>query len=138
MHIQLSMRNTWPFISSTKSVIYQHFLIPFLCLTVQAIDIIVEHLEKESNLYKRVDLFFLVDSITQCSRNQKGKCIVFPNLAFFLLQWYLFYRYKSCRWSWRCISLSYSGSSTSNTLCCCAPWKLSMGESKAMPQGKCL
>uniref|UniRef100_A0ACD5XQ80 Uncharacterized protein n=1 Tax=Avena sativa TaxID=4498 RepID=A0ACD5XQ80_AVESA len=38
----------------------------------EAIDIIVEHMEKETNLYKRVDLFFLVDSITQCSRNQKG------------------------------------------------------------------
>lgn len=38
----------------------------------EALDIIVEHMEKETNLYKRVDLFFLVDSITQCSRNQKG------------------------------------------------------------------
>ncbi|GJN31519.1 hypothetical protein PR202_gb19928 [Eleusine coracana subsp. coracana] len=47
----------------------------------EAIDIIVEHLEKESNLYKRVDLFFLVDSITQCSRNQKGGAgDVYPSL----------------------------------------------------------
>jgi hypothetical protein len=38
----------------------------------QVMDIIIEHLEKESNLYKRVDLFFLVDSIIQCCRNQKG------------------------------------------------------------------
>ncbi|XP_062211329.1 protein HUA2-LIKE 2-like isoform X2 [Phragmites australis] len=47
----------------------------------ETIDIIVEHLEKESNLYKRVDLFFLVDSITQCSRNQKGGAgDVYPSL----------------------------------------------------------
>ncbi|PNT77385.1 hypothetical protein BRADI_1g61937v3 [Brachypodium distachyon] len=38
----------------------------------EAIDIIVERMEKETNLHKRVDLFFLIDSITQCSRNQKG------------------------------------------------------------------
>ncbi|XP_062215550.1 protein HUA2-LIKE 2-like [Phragmites australis] len=47
----------------------------------EVIDIIVEHLENESNLYKRVDLFFLVDSITQCSRNQKGGAgDVYPSL----------------------------------------------------------
>uniref|UniRef100_J3LNW6 CID domain-containing protein n=2 Tax=Oryza brachyantha TaxID=4533 RepID=J3LNW6_ORYBR len=47
----------------------------------EAIDIIVERLEKESNLYKRVDLFFLVDSITQYSRNQKGGAgDVYPSL----------------------------------------------------------
>ena len=31
-------------------------------------------MEKE-NLYKRVDLFFLIDSITQCSCNQKGNFV---------------------------------------------------------------
>ncbi|CAM0873256.1 unnamed protein product [Alopecurus aequalis] len=41
-------------------------------IAAEAIDIIAERMEKETNLYKRVDLFFLVDSITQCSRNQKG------------------------------------------------------------------
>uniref|UniRef100_A0A0D9VU73 CID domain-containing protein n=1 Tax=Leersia perrieri TaxID=77586 RepID=A0A0D9VU73_9ORYZ len=47
----------------------------------EAIDIIVERLEKETNLYKRVDLFFLVDSITQYSRNQKGGAgDVYPSL----------------------------------------------------------
>jgi len=35
-------------------------------------DIIIEHMEKETNLYKRVDLFFLVDSIIRYCRNQKG------------------------------------------------------------------
>jgi hypothetical protein len=43
-------------------------------------DIIIEHLEKESNLYKRVDLFFLVDSIIRYCRNQKGMCIMFLSL----------------------------------------------------------
>ncbi|XP_044964589.1 protein HUA2-LIKE 3-like [Hordeum vulgare subsp. vulgare] len=38
----------------------------------EVMDVIIERLEKESNLYKRVDLFFLVDSIIQCCRNQKG------------------------------------------------------------------
>ncbi|KAG0546115.1 hypothetical protein BDA96_02G419900 [Sorghum bicolor] len=38
----------------------------------EVMDIIIEHLEKESNLYKRVDLFFLVDSIIRYCRNQKG------------------------------------------------------------------
>ncbi|TKW36225.1 hypothetical protein SEVIR_2G426600v4 [Setaria viridis] len=38
----------------------------------EVMDIIIEHLEKETNLYKRVDLFFLVDSIIRYCRNQKG------------------------------------------------------------------
>lgn len=38
----------------------------------EVMDVIIERLERESNLYKRVDLFFLVDSIIQCCRNQKG------------------------------------------------------------------
>ncbi|XP_044375109.1 protein HUA2-LIKE 2 isoform X3 [Triticum aestivum] len=38
-------------------------------------------MEKETNLYKRVGLFFLVDSITQCSCNQKGGTgDVFPSV----------------------------------------------------------
>lgn len=47
-------------------------------------DVIIERLEKESNLYKRVDLFFLVDSIIQCCRNQKGTRIVFSCSQHFL------------------------------------------------------
>jgi hypothetical protein len=47
-------------------------------------------MEKETNLYKRVDLFFLVDSITQCSRNQKGK--LYALLKIFSLS---LYEYKS-------------------------------------------
>lgn len=38
----------------------------------EVVDIIVHKLEHEPSLYKRVDLFFLVDSITQCSHGHKG------------------------------------------------------------------
>ncbi|KAF9604694.1 hypothetical protein IFM89_009130 [Coptis chinensis] len=38
----------------------------------EVLEILVRNLENESSLRKRVDLFFLVDSITQCSRGQKG------------------------------------------------------------------
>ncbi|KAF5187754.1 Enhancer of ag-4 protein [Thalictrum thalictroides] len=38
----------------------------------EVLEILVRKLETESSLHKRVDLFFLVDSITQYSRGQKG------------------------------------------------------------------
>ncbi|KAJ8898661.1 hypothetical protein K2173_004695 [Erythroxylum novogranatense] len=38
----------------------------------KVVEILARSLESESNLHKRVDLFFLVDSITQCSRGLKG------------------------------------------------------------------
>lgn len=38
----------------------------------EVIEILLRHLERESSFHKRVDLFFLVDSITQSSRSQKG------------------------------------------------------------------
>eukprot|EP00262_Sarcandra_glabra_P009818 TRINITY_DN2443_c0_g1_i1.p1 TRINITY_DN2443_c0_g1~~TRINITY_DN2443_c0_g1_i1.p1 ORF type:complete len:644 (+),score=133.62 TRINITY_DN2443_c0_g1_i1:222-1934(+) len=38
----------------------------------EVVDLLLQHLEAESSLHRRVDLFFLVDSITQCSRGQKG------------------------------------------------------------------
>ncbi|XP_057837984.2 protein HUA2-LIKE 2 isoform X2 [Cryptomeria japonica] len=41
-------------------------------LAGEVVDILVHKLEHEPSLYKRVDLFFLVDSITQCSRGHKG------------------------------------------------------------------
>nr|CAD1833595.1 unnamed protein product [Ananas comosus var. bracteatus] len=48
----------------------------------EVMDIILEYVEKESSLHKRVDLFFLVDSITQCSRTQKGGAgDVYPSLV---------------------------------------------------------
>ncbi|KAK1399010.1 Glutathione peroxidase [Heracleum sosnowskyi] len=39
----------------------------------KVVDILARHLEKEPSLPKRVDLFFLVDSITQCCRGLKGE-----------------------------------------------------------------
>ncbi|KAK3193862.1 hypothetical protein Dsin_025172 [Dipteronia sinensis] len=46
----------------------------------KVMEILARSLESESNLHKRVDLFFLVDSITQCSRGLKGDvgCIYPP------------------------------------------------------------
>ncbi|KDP21494.1 hypothetical protein JCGZ_21965 [Jatropha curcas] len=38
----------------------------------KVVEILARHLESESSLHRRVDLFFLVDSITQCSRGLKG------------------------------------------------------------------
>ncbi|GAB4829778.1 hypothetical protein Ancab_019433 [Ancistrocladus abbreviatus] len=38
----------------------------------EVVDILAHYLERESRLYKRVDLFFLVDSIAQCSRGLRG------------------------------------------------------------------
>uniref|UniRef100_A0A803MX59 Uncharacterized protein n=1 Tax=Chenopodium quinoa TaxID=63459 RepID=A0A803MX59_CHEQI len=40
---------------------------------VEVVDLLALYLEKESSLYRRVDLFFLVDSIAQCSRGLKGE-----------------------------------------------------------------
>lgn len=48
----------------------------------EVIDILLQYLEKESSLHKRVDLFFLVDSIAQCSRCQRGgPGDVYPSLV---------------------------------------------------------
>ncbi|KAL3699060.1 hypothetical protein R1sor_017082 [Riccia sorocarpa] len=38
----------------------------------QIVEIIADRLEKEPSYHRRVDLFFLVDSITQCSSSHKG------------------------------------------------------------------
>ncbi|XP_038988769.1 protein HUA2-LIKE 2-like [Phoenix dactylifera] len=48
----------------------------------EVVDILLHTLERESSLYRRVDLFFLVDSITQCSRSQKGGAgDVYPSIV---------------------------------------------------------
>ncbi|GMH10906.1 hypothetical protein Nepgr_012747 [Nepenthes gracilis] len=38
----------------------------------EVVDLLIHKLETETSLHRRVDLFFLVDSITQCSHSQKG------------------------------------------------------------------
>lgn len=40
------------------------------------VEILAHNLERESSLHRRVDLFFLVDSIAQCSKGLKGKNIM--------------------------------------------------------------
>ncbi|GER24805.1 hepatoma-derived growth factor-related protein [Striga asiatica] len=46
---------------------------------IQVVEILAHNLETESSLHKKVDLFFLVDSITQCSRGIKGDGGVYPS-----------------------------------------------------------
>ncbi|KAK9076295.1 hypothetical protein SSX86_004628 [Deinandra increscens subsp. villosa] len=38
----------------------------------EVVELLTRKLENESSLHRRVDLFFLLDSITQCSHSQKG------------------------------------------------------------------
>ncbi|KAL9681001.1 hypothetical protein QQ045_012782 [Rhodiola kirilowii] len=41
-------------------------------IATEVVELLIRKLENEPNLHHRVDLFFLVDSIMQCSHNQKG------------------------------------------------------------------
>ncbi|KAK6141430.1 hypothetical protein DH2020_024835 [Rehmannia glutinosa] len=50
-----------------------------LGFATKVVEILAHNLEKESSLHKKVDLFFLVDSITQCSRGIKGDGGVYPS-----------------------------------------------------------
>lgn len=40
---------------------------------VQVVELLIRKLENETSFHRKVDLFFLVDSITQCSHSQKGR-----------------------------------------------------------------
>ncbi|XP_057966625.1 protein HUA2-LIKE 3-like isoform X4 [Malania oleifera] len=46
----------------------------------EVLEILARNLETESRLHRRVDLFFLVDSITQCSRGLKGDGGIYPSI----------------------------------------------------------
>ncbi|KAK4407111.1 protein HUA2-LIKE 3 [Sesamum angolense] len=48
-------------------------------LATKVVEVLARNLESESSLHKKVDLFFLVDSITQCSRGMKGDAGVYPS-----------------------------------------------------------
>lgn len=49
-------------------------------VAAKVVEILTHNLETESSLHRRVDLFFLVDSITQCSRGLKGDVAgIFPS-----------------------------------------------------------
>lgn len=39
---------------------------------MQVVELLIRKLESEPSFHRKVDLFFLVDSITQCSHSQKG------------------------------------------------------------------
>ncbi|KAL3613768.1 RPR [Castilleja foliolosa] len=41
-------------------------------ITNEVVELLIRKLENEPSFHRRVDLFFLVDSITQCSHSQKG------------------------------------------------------------------
>ncbi|GFP82019.1 hua2-like protein 2 [Phtheirospermum japonicum] len=43
------------------------------------VEVLGRNLDRESNPHKKVDLFFLVDSITQCSGGMKGDAGVYPS-----------------------------------------------------------
>ncbi|GAV82743.1 PWWP domain-containing protein [Cephalotus follicularis] len=43
-----------------------------LGISAKVVEILAQNLESDSSLHKKVDLLFLVDSITQCSRGLKG------------------------------------------------------------------
>ncbi|KAL1539792.1 protein HUA2-LIKE 3-like isoform X2 [Salvia divinorum] len=50
-----------------------------LGFATKVVEILTQRLERESSLHKKVDLFFLVDSITQCSRGIKGESGGYPS-----------------------------------------------------------
>lgn len=41
-------------------------------ISSEVVELLIQKLESEPSFHRKVDLFFLVDSITQCSHNQKG------------------------------------------------------------------
>ncbi|CAA2995944.1 Hypothetical predicted protein [Olea europaea subsp. europaea] len=45
----------------------------------KVMELLARNLENESSLSRRVDLFFLIDSITQCSRGMKGDGGIYPS-----------------------------------------------------------
>ncbi|XP_042057352.1 ENHANCER OF AG-4 protein 2-like isoform X1 [Salvia splendens] len=45
-------------------------------LANEVVELLIQKLENEPSLHRRVDLFFLVDSITQCSHTQRGASYV--------------------------------------------------------------
>lgn len=58
-------------------------------------ELLTRKLENESNLHRRVDLFFLVDSITQCSHSQKGYLLLLMFGLLLLIFYFYFYFFYS-------------------------------------------
>ncbi|XVF72455.1 hypothetical protein PTKIN_Ptkin12aG0122700 [Pterospermum kingtungense] len=71
-----SFENMLAALTRTKESIARATRIAIDCakfgVSAKVVEIVVRNLERESSLHRRVDLFFLVDSITQCSRGLKG------------------------------------------------------------------
>ncbi|EYU43470.1 hypothetical protein MIMGU_mgv1a018061mg, partial [Erythranthe guttata] len=69
-------------LTRTKEIIGRATRIAIDCaksgLASKVLEIITRSLESESSPRKRIDLFFLVDSITQCSGSMKGKAGIYP------------------------------------------------------------
>ncbi|KAL8167702.1 hypothetical protein V2J09_009201 [Rumex salicifolius] len=63
-------------------------------IATEVVEILARYLERESSLHRRVDLFFLVDSIAQCSRGLK---------AYVMHTYHLFK--KHCRGYWQLLLL---------------------------------
>ncbi|PPR86024.1 hypothetical protein GOBAR_AA34666 [Gossypium barbadense] len=74
--VLLSFENMLVILTRTKESIARATRIAIDCakfgVSSKVVEIIARNLERESSLHRRVDLFFLVDSITQCSRGLKG------------------------------------------------------------------
>ncbi|KAI3460861.1 hypothetical protein Pfo_017524 [Paulownia fortunei] len=51
----------------------------------KVVEILARNLESELNPHRKVDLFFLVDSITQCSGGMKGDAGIYPSAILVLL-----------------------------------------------------
>lgn len=49
-----------------------HMVNLLLSSYVQVVEVLIRKLENETSFHRKVDLFFLVDSITQCSHSHKG------------------------------------------------------------------
>ncbi|XP_022758176.1 protein HUA2-LIKE 2-like isoform X1 [Durio zibethinus] len=71
-----SFENMLAILTRTKESIARATRIAIDCakfgVSAKVVEIVARNLERESSLHKRVDLFFLVDSITQCSRGLKA------------------------------------------------------------------
>ncbi|KAK6260122.1 hypothetical protein SCA6_014596 [Theobroma cacao] len=71
-----SFENMLATLTRTKESIARATRIAIDCakfgVSAKVVEIVTRNLERESSLHRRVDLFFLVDSITQCSRGLKG------------------------------------------------------------------
>jgi hypothetical protein len=82
-----------------------------------------------------VDLFFLVDSIAQCSRGLKGEVLVVFKLYVFVV-YVMLISSSIFRWCWWYISIGYSNCTATPTFSCCSSWKFCTRKSETVFEGK--